>query len=88
MEVGTKLIGYETTIYLLDTLQMLSYLGTPGSGKEILTLIGRRFPTRPCNRPTLSSAMRHIEPNLSQTTNFIVRFKVFENQVRFCGAAN
>jgi hypothetical protein len=36
MEVGTKLIGYEMTIYLLDTLQTSFYLGTPGFGKEIL----------------------------------------------------
>ena len=42
MEVGTKLIGYEMTIYLLDTLQALSYLGAPGAEKEILILIGRR----------------------------------------------
>lgn len=39
MEVGTKLIGYEMTLYLLDALQVSPYLGIPCSGKEILALL-------------------------------------------------
>jgi hypothetical protein len=43
MEVGTKLIGYEMTLYLLDALQVSSYLDTPRSGKEILAILEEDF---------------------------------------------
>lgn len=87
MEVGTKLIGYEMTLYLLDALQVSSYLDTPRSGKEILALLEDNFRSLATD-PHCWAGTTHnwdaFEPNL--TTRFKVRF--FGNEFRFCGATN